>query len=54
VLKCALLRLLKVIFFKRKSKFKNDNASKLPFSQKEQMVILALKAYILTRKNMVK
>ncbi len=33
----------KIIIYSIKSKFKNDNACKLPFSQKEQIVILVLK-----------
>jgi hypothetical protein len=40
--------------FLRKSKLKATNVHKLALSQKKQIVILALKAHILTPKNVVK
>jgi hypothetical protein len=43
----------KKFFRLRKCKFKDDKARKLPFSQKKQIVILALEAHILTRKNVL-
>jgi len=41
---CAFNAFKKKGFFLRKSKFKDDNARKLLFSPKEQIIILALQA----------